>query len=54
MTVASYFFETGCLDFWEVDSNLLQIDVSTPAGNDDVPPRPIHTAALIRRRASGR
>lgn len=24
------FFETGCLEFWEVDSNLLQIDVSTP------------------------
>jgi Uma2 family endonuclease len=26
------FFETGCLEFWEVDSNLLQIDVSTPNG----------------------
>jgi hypothetical protein len=24
------FFETGCLEFWEVDSSLLQIDVSTP------------------------
>lgn len=26
------FFATGCLEFWEVDSNLLQIDVSTPNG----------------------
>jgi Uma2 family endonuclease len=26
------FFETGCQEFWEVDSNLLQIDVATPNG----------------------
>ncbi len=26
------FFETGCQEFWEADSNLLQIDVSTPNG----------------------
>ncbi len=26
------FFATGCQEFWEIDSNLLQIDVSTPNG----------------------
>jgi Uma2 family endonuclease len=50
------FFETGCLEFWEVDSSLLQINVSTQGWHHyDIPPGPLHTAApLWRGCASGR